>query len=55
MKLREELINKLFDEFEKDKETIKKNLLVAMDSITLNASNKYEKVTLSIKMERVDK
>lgn len=51
---RQELIDKLFDEFDKDKEIIKRNLLEVMNIIHLETKNKYEKLTLTIKYERND-
>ena len=50
--MRKELLNRLFDEFDEDKDTIKSNLLLAMDEVMLEASNDYQKVTLTIKIER---
>ena len=50
--MREKLINKLFNEFEHDKEIIKKNLLMAMNTILLETTNDYEKIKLQIKIER---
>ena len=50
--MREYLIDKLLEEFEKDKDTIKKNLMMAMDNIILETSNGYEKITLNIKIEK---
>lgn len=49
--MRKELIEKLLEEFEKDKVTIVMNLLLAMDEIMLETSNEYEKAILTIKME----
>lgn len=50
--MRKELIEIIFNEFETDKEIIKKNLLFVMDTILLEASNDNEKITLQIKIER---
>lgn len=50
--MRKELIEIIFNEFEHDKEIIKKNLLFVMDTILLEASNDNEKITLQIKIER---
>lgn len=50
--MKKELIDKLFDEFDKDKETIKENLLKVMDVILLSTSDDYGKFTLTIKYER---
>lgn len=53
-KMKTELIDKLFDEFEKDKEVIKKNLLLAMDVIHLETEDEYNKIELNIKISRKD-
>ena len=50
--MRKKLIEIIFNEFEHDKEIIKKNLLFVMDTILLEASNDNEKITLQIKIER---
>lgn len=50
--MRKELIEIIFNEFEHDKEIIKKNLLFVMDTILLEATNDNEKITLQIKIER---
>lgn len=50
--MKKELINKLYDEFEKDKEVIKRNLLEVMDMVYLYAKDEYGKVTMTIKYER---
>lgn len=50
--MRKKLIQKLLKVFDKDKEVIQKNLLIAMNEIILEASNEYEKATLTIKIER---
>lgn len=50
--MKKELINKLFDEFDKDKDIIKRNLLEVMNIIHLETKNKYGKLTLTIKYER---
>lgn len=52
--MKKELIDKLFDEFDKDKEIIKRNLLEVMDIIHFETLNKYGKLTLTIKYERND-
>ena len=52
--MKEELINVLFEEFEKDKEIIKKNLLQYMDTTYLETSDKYGKLTMSIIYRRKD-
>lgn len=51
---RQELIDKLFDEFDKDKEIIKRNLLEVMNVIHLETNDKYGKLTLTIIYERND-
>ena len=53
--MRKELIEIIFNEFEHDKEIIKKNLLFVMDTILLEATNDNEKIILQIKIERIDK
>ena len=53
--MKKELINKLFTEFIKDKEIITQNLEQVMNLIILEASNKNEKITMTIKYERSDK
>ena len=49
--MKEELINKLFKELEKDKDTIKENLLKVLDVIVLESADEYGKLTLTIKYE----
>ncbi len=49
--MKEQLINKLFEEFEKDKETIKNNLLETMDIIILQANNELGNLRLMITYE----
>lgn len=49
--MKEQLINKLFEEFEKDKETIKNNLLEVMNVIILQANNKFGNLKLIISYE----
>jgi hypothetical protein len=53
--MREDLINKLLNEFDKDKELIKKNLLLAMDKILLETNNEYEKIRLTIEITKNEK
>lgn len=53
--MKKELIEKLFKEFEKDKETIEKNLMQVMEQIMLETSDNYGKLTLTIKYERKEK
>ena len=50
--MRKELIDKIFNEFDKDKEIIKRNLTEVMDEIYITTENKYEKIILEIKVER---
>ena len=50
---KKELINKLFEEFEKDKDTIRDNLLLAMDEIYLSTSDGETKAELQIKIEKL--
>lgn len=50
--MKEQLINKLFEEFEKDKETIKNNLLETMNIIILQANNELGNLKLMITYER---
>lgn len=42
----------MFEEFEKDKVTIKKNLLQAMDTIILATKDDYGTLTMTIKYEK---
>ena len=53
--MKKELIKTLFQEFEKDKETIEKNLMQVMEQIMLETSDNYGKLTLTIKYERKEK
>lgn len=46
--MKKELIDILFKEFLKDKETIKKNLLKVMDTIVLETKDKYGSLTITI-------
>ena len=52
--MKKELIDKLFNEFDKDKYIIKRNLLEVMDIIHLETKDKYGTLTLTIKYERND-
>lgn len=52
--MKKELIDKLFDEFDKDKDIIKRNLLEVMNIIHFETKDKYGKLTLTIKYERND-
>ena len=53
--MKKELIDTLFKEFEKDKSLIKKNLLQVMNTIVLQAKDKYGTLTMTIQYERNDK
>jgi hypothetical protein len=46
--MKKDLIEILFKEFSKDKETIKKNLLQVMDTIVLETKDKYGSLTMTI-------
>ena len=50
--MKEKLINRLFTEFEHDKDIIKENLLKVIDAISLYTSDDYGKLTLTIKYEK---
>lgn len=50
--MRKELVTKLIETFEEDKDVIIRNLLEVMSVIVLEAKNEYEKATLTIKLER---
>lgn len=50
--MKKELIEKLLNEFDNDREVIVKNLLEVMDEICLETSNDCEKVTMIIKYLR---
>lgn len=50
--MRKELIERLLKEFDKDREVIINNLLLALEEIVLEASNEYEKIILNIKIKR---
>jgi len=49
--MKEKLIDKLFEEFEKNKETIKNNLLETMNVIILQANNEISNIKLMISYE----
>ena len=49
------LIDLLFETFDKEKNTIKKNLMMYMNNIWLQAKDKDIKVTLKIEVEKCDK
>lgn len=50
--MKKELIEKLLNEFDKDREVIIRNLLEVMDMIVLATNNDYGKIILTIKYER---
>lgn len=53
--MKEKLIDTLFNHFDKEKNIIKRNLMEFMDYIWLECSDDYHKITLNIKIERIDK
>lgn len=53
--MKSKLLDELFKKFEKDKKVIKENVLVVMDNVTLETSDRYGKVTMTITYERSDK
>lgn len=52
--MKKELIEKLLNEFDKDREVIIRNLLEVMDSIVLETKDDYGKIKLIINYERND-
>lgn len=52
--MKKELIEKLLNEFDNDREVIVRNLLEVMDMIVLEASDNYGKFKLIINYERND-
>lgn len=50
--MREELINKILEQFDKDKEIIKKNLIKALDEVYIVTEDDYTQVELIIKVSR---
>ena len=46
-----ELIDLLFDTFDKEKETMKKNLMLYMNNVWLQVKDKNTKLTLKIEIE----
>lgn len=52
--MKKELIERLLNEFDNDREVIVKNLLEVMDMIVLEASDNYGKFKLIINYERND-
>lgn len=51
-KYREKLIDTLFKTFEDDKEAIKRNLLEIMNYVWLEATDEYNKIKMTIEIER---
>ncbi len=49
--MKSKLLDELFKKFEKDKKVIKENVLVVMDNVTLETSDRYGKVTMTITYE----
>ena len=49
-----DLIDKLFNEFERDKKVIAKNLIMVMNTIILEAKDEFGKVKMIITYERND-
>ena len=52
--MKKELIDKLFDEIENNKEGIRRTLYRLVNTILIEASDNYGKLTLTIKYERND-
>ena len=52
--MKRELIEKLLNEFDNDREVIVKNLLEAMDMIVLTTTDDYGEIIMTIKYERRD-
>lgn len=52
--MKNRLINALFEQFDRDKNLIARNLLEVMDEIVLQTENDYEILTMVIKCERKD-
>ena len=50
--MKKELIERLLNEFDNDREVIVKNLLEVMDMIVLAATDDYGKIIMTIKYER---
>ena len=50
--MKDRLIKVLFEEFEKDKDIIKENLMKVMEIITLETKDDYGTLTMTIKYER---
>ena len=52
--MKKELIEKLLNEFDNDREVIVRNLLEVMDMIVLATTDDYGKIIMTIKYERRD-
>ena len=52
--MKRELIEKLLNEFDNDREVIVRNLLEVMDMIVLATTDDYGKIIMTIKYERRD-
>ncbi len=52
--MKKELIKKLLNEFDNDREVIVRNLLEVMDMIVLATTDDYGKIIMTIKYERRD-
>ena len=52
--MKKELIERLLNEFDNDREVIVKNLLEVMDMIVLATTDDYGKIIMTIKYERRD-
>ena len=49
--MKSKLVDKLFEKFEKEQKVIKENVLVVMDNVVLETSDRYGKVTMTITYE----
>ena len=52
--MKKELIERLLNEFDNDREVIVRNLLEVMDMIVLATTDDYGKIIMTIKYERRD-
>lgn len=52
--MKKELIERLLNEFDNDREVIVKNLLEVMDMIVLATTDDYGKIIMTIKYEKRD-
>lgn len=50
--MKDRLIKVLFEEFEKDKDIIKENLMKVMEIITLEAEDEYGTLKMTVEYER---